>query len=383
MFEILTSNALVLKTLQSQPVALTLPLIHWLLIQANLSTFVAAFPLLAYCVVIPLLRFDPTVPLHPALACTWVFIFLRLSDVSLLDRNILQKLSFYQYVEYVGAFRLPAEKDKDKAKSAHKLTTEKKKVSAIDSKTVPYEQILSRSYALRVILDAALKSLFFYFSLMHWKNTRANFQPKLFSIIDFSDLVLARDYLLLGFSVMFALDISITIGNHALALFFKVPYVPIMNAPYLATSVRDFWVRWNLIVQRGLRRIVFDPVVYACGYGHDVQKTGKKIPASVMALAGFATFAFSGLMHEWMIYAMTLGSTYEQMAYFCLQGVLALLEIIVLRTVKAATGIDIGKVVPWPFQVLYTILIGLVFAPLFHNPFIRENLFAKMATPPF
>lgn len=138
-----------------------------------------------------------------------------------------------------------------------------------------------------------------------------------------------------------------------------------------------------MIVQRSLRRVVFDPIVYACGYGESAQKAGKRIPASVMALAGLSTFIFSGLMHEWMIVCMTMGSTYEQLAYFSIHGLLVLIEIVVLKAVKGSTGIDIGKVIPWSVQVLWTMLVGVIFAPLFHNPYIRGNLYAKMMTMPF
>ena len=236
-------DVLVLKTLQSLPIALAMPWLHWLLIQANLSSFFAAFPILAYIVIVPLLRAEATMTLHPVLCCTWLYIFLRLADASLLDRDLLTKLSFYEYVEYIGAFRLPHRLTNPKGGKGFKLTTEKKKVSALDVLSVPYVKVISHEYVGKVFLDAGLKGLFSYFAISHILTTRKDWSPPVFSIVTFQDLPLARDYLLIGFSIMFALDIGINIGNHCLALFFKVPFVPIMNAPYLATSIRDFWVR--------------------------------------------------------------------------------------------------------------------------------------------
>jgi len=347
--------------------ATSLPLIHWALLQV-VSPLLATLPVILFAIFVPLIQTVPGLPLHPMSTCTFLAIFLRLMDVALLDKEILQSLSFYDYVLYVGAFRLPEKKGKKG------LTTEKKATNTIEEKSIPYENLLSVKYLAKVALDCALKFTFYYFSMQHLQSARKEWNPTPFVLNSFNDLPLARDYLLLGFALMFILDISVTIGNHGLALFFRVPYVPIMNAPYLATSVRDFWVRWNVIVQRGLRRVVFDPVVYAFGYGDGK----RRIPASLFALAGFATFVFSGIMHEWMILAMTsTPTTWEQQVFFTLQGVIVLAEIIVQKTVKGVTGIDLGKVVPYPVQVLYALTVGVAFNPLFHNPLIREGIYFK------
>nr|ACG41736.1 wax synthase isoform 1 [Zea mays] len=87
---------------------------------------------------------------------------------------------------------------------------------------------------------------------------------------------------------------------------------PQFDKPYLASSLRDFWGRrWNLVVSDILRPSVYGPVRARAG----------KAPAVL------ATFLVSGLMHEVMIYYLTLRSpTGEMTAFFLLHGVCCIAE---------------------------------------------------------
>lgn len=87
---------------------------------------------------------------------------------------------------------------------------------------------------------------------------------------------------------------------------------PQFDRPYLASSLRDFWGRrWNLTVSAILRPSVYDPVRARAG----------KAPAVL------ATFLVSGLMHEVMMYYLTLRPpTGEMTAFFLLHGVCCVAE---------------------------------------------------------
>jgi hypothetical protein len=124
-----------------------------------------------------------------------------------------------------------------------------------------------------------------------------------------------------------------------------------MNKPYLSTSIRNFWsVRWNVLVQRALRRAVFDPVLKFFGY----PAYRKPVPYIYLVIAGLSTFLFSGLIHEWITYVITTKAIYmEQLTFFVLQGLLANLEIIIVKFFRDTFGINLGKVVPSPPNSVY------------------------------
>nr|CAB3450018.1 unnamed protein product [Digitaria exilis] len=88
---------------------------------------------------------------------------------------------------------------------------------------------------------------------------------------------------------------------------------PQFDRPYIASSLRDFWGRrWNLMVTAILRPSVYDPVR---------ARTGK--PTAAMA-----TFLVSGLMHEAMVYYLTLRMPTggEMTAFFVLHGACCVAE---------------------------------------------------------
>ncbi|KAF8653192.1 hypothetical protein HU200_062642 [Digitaria exilis] len=87
---------------------------------------------------------------------------------------------------------------------------------------------------------------------------------------------------------------------------------PQFDRPYMESSLRDFWgPRWNLMVTAILRPSVYDPVRARAG----------------KPTAAMATFLVSGLMHEAMIYYLTLRSpTGEMTAFFVLHSACCVAE---------------------------------------------------------
>ncbi|KAM0851007.1 hypothetical protein ACQ4PT_052713 [Festuca glaucescens] len=142
---------------------------------------------------------------------------------------------------------------------------------------------------------------------------------------------------------------------------------PQFNRPYLASSLRDFWGRrWNLMVSAILRPSVYDPVRAVAG-----------IPAAVLA-----TFAVSALMHEAMVYYLSLQwrSNGVMAAFFLLHGVCCVVEGWCARR-WAASGW------PAPPRAVATVLVGLfvtatsfwLFFPALCKDGVEEKLLQEWA----
>jgi hypothetical protein len=127
-------------------------------------------------------------------------------------------------------------------------------------------------------------------------------------------------------------------------------------------------------VQRGLRRIVFDPIVYAFGY----TTSSKRISSLVMLIAAISTFAFSGLFHQWIIFCLCSNPSWEQMLFFMIHGFVGLIEIVVQKLVKSIIGFDLRKIIPKSVAILYTLSVLIITGPLFNGPWIREGIFHRL-----
>jgi hypothetical protein len=114
---------------------------------------------------------------------------------------------------------------------------------------------------------------------------------------------------------------------------------PIMNAPWKAKTLSEFWgKRWNMAFRDAAHQLIFKPI--------------KKRLGATSAL--FAVFAFSGVVHEAVISAPARGGYGGPMIYFLIQ----FLGLIVQRKFKKFDN------------ALFTWLILLGPLPwLFHEPF--------------
>lgn len=102
---------------------------------------------------------------------------------------------------------------------------------------------------------------------------------------------------------------------------------PVHNKPFLSTSLRDFWNRrWNVNTKSELRELVFLPVLRLLGSDVNVKKSNK-IPQWKCLVAGLATFLYSGLMHEYIIWSFFGTVDGQQMSFFMLQGVGVIAEV--------------------------------------------------------
>lgn len=80
------------------------------------------------------------------------------------------------------------------------------------------------------------------------------------------------------------------------SIIFKSDIIPVMDYPFLSTSIKEFWsYRWNSMIQRCLKRVAFQPVIRYFSFRE------KKPTAFILMLATLNTFFLSALMHEWFI----------------------------------------------------------------------------------
>jgi hypothetical protein len=359
---------LLLQALQTPPGSLVIPLMHYALLQTKLTNFVCTVPLVLYAFIIPVIRDVGFQGNNPLLMTAYFSTILRIIDIAFIDRSILKTFTYMEYLEYFFAFKLPDQVQKKKQVGTHNM----------DKHCVPYEQ-LTAGYFIRVGAQYLIKYGVYAAIIRHLRNRTVWTAPTR-SLQTFTDISLAIDIHLLGLALSLFMEVLTAFGGHFAAFFFKTQYVPIMNQPYLATSARNFWSdRWNLIVQRGLKSVVFDPTLSLLGFQTPIKK-GTKVPPSYLALASLMTFIVSGLMHEWTIRMNCVQPTrYEQMMYFTLHGFITIFEVTIRKIVLKSTGVDLCKAIPYPVQLIYTHLMLMITAPLFQNPYIREGYFLRYA----
>ncbi|KAJ3258445.1 hypothetical protein HK103_003567 [Boothiomyces macroporosus] len=349
--------------LQNPVIMFSMPGLHYLLLQSNLSDKLATFPVLALIFILPLIRFDPCSVIHFMYAFSAVFMFLRISDIYFVNRKFVKLWEWRDYMEYFFTYDLSAIKEKK----------EEKEKKELHKRTVAYKD-QNQDYFVRVGMITALKGIVLYLILRYIKYGRPDWMPLPYEMVHFKDMGLVMDQYLLSLALCIMLDLGVSISMHWWSFFFRIPYAPVMNQPYFSTSIRDFWAnRWNLHVGLCLRRICFEPVVAYFGY-----KPNQKIPPTVLMIGAFSTFVYSALMHEWLLFAMTDNWSYgEHFMFFTLHGVISTLEVVIRKFIIKTFGIDLAKVVPKPLQIIYANTVLMLLAPLFLNPYIRDRVYLK------
>lgn len=125
---------------------------------------------------------------------------------------------------------------------------------------------------------------------------------------------------------------------------------PIMDSPICATSLSEFWGRrWNIAFRDFAHASVFRPIAKRWN----------------TTLATWASFVFSGFVHELAI-SVPAGAGYGfPLCYFLLQGAGVSLE---RRLAKQGLRIR-GGLVGWLYTAVFTLPAALF---LFHRPFVHN-----------
>lgn len=177
--------------------------------------------------------------------------------------------------------------------------------------------------------------------------TKAALLSVLISSYRFKDTI--HPYLLLAiYSLHLYLALELVLAAAAVIASLLLPrglqLEPQFDAPYLSTSLTDFWGRrWNIMVSSILRPSVYLPVRSRCGR-----------PAGVLA-----TFFVSGLMHEFMFWYITLAPpTGEVTAFFEIHAVCVVAEEVARRLgwrfpAPLATPLTLGFVAATGFWLFF------------------------------
>ncbi|KAI8902212.1 hypothetical protein BC833DRAFT_645476 [Globomyces pollinis-pini] len=366
---------MLLKLVNNPLLPILTPLCNYIAIKSTASPFYATLPFIIANIILPLCYRQELVTYSSFIAaCFYLSITLRFLDVCQLPLNYTQKWNFISYIEYLLTFENKPIKSNKKKNHRKKKAAKVVQLTVREASTVPYHS-QTFDYYVSVALKTALKGLIYSAIIVHLIINRSDWQPKNFEL--FTDFASLRDCYLYGLALSLGMDIFVTFLSHSYSLYFHIPYVPIMNRPYLSTSVRNYWAdRWNLIVQTSLRRAVFIPVLRI--FGHSPDNSKNRIPAWLLMVASLSTFVFSALMHEWLIYLVCdLPTTWEQMVFFSFHGLICLVEVVGRKSVKKLTGVDLAYSIPNFIQVIYATSVLVFFSPWFLNPFIREHTLLK------
>jgi hypothetical protein len=349
--------------LQSPILALSLPVLQFILIRTA-GVYFATVTCITTALVLPCLRLSGNETHNPLNMIIFLAVVLRMWDYGLLPNSIILELDFWEFVTYLISFQLP-----------ERLHISMSIAKNVEKHAVPYQN-QNLDYFAKEIITNTLKMCFYFAVMKHLRATRQLWEPPVLTLTDFTDLALVFDMFTMGLALSLIMEVGCSALMHFTCYILKIPYMPIMNQPYLATSVRDFWAnRWNMIVQRGLRRILFDPIMKLFAI-HYPLKSGEKVANWILILAVFSTFLFSALMHEWtMVAIMARPTTWEQFSFFVLHGILSISENVARKFVYNLTGIDLTKWIPHSIQVIYAQIIMVWTAPLFINPYIREKIY--------
>ncbi|KAK9695065.1 hypothetical protein K7432_013161 [Basidiobolus ranarum] len=146
-------------------------------------------------------------------------------------------------------------------------------------------------------------------------------------------------------------------------------YYSIHDAPFISSSLREFWnTRWNRVFQTDFRAVIAQPVYQFSRRHWSCSDRVAKI------LAGLATFAFSGIFHEFLVgYLLEERVIWENFQFFMIQAVAMILEIFLEQHIL------------FKFPRLLRIIITLIFfwwtSPLFINSYMRISIHNTCTVP--
>ncbi|KAH7838852.1 hypothetical protein Vadar_031933 [Vaccinium darrowii] len=154
-----------------------------------------------------------------------------------------------------------------------------------------------------------------------------------------------------SFHIYLGLEILLGTAAAVAQALLGIELEPHFNAPYLSTSLQDFWGRrWNLVVAQTLRHTVYDPIL-----GVSARFMGRKW-ASLPAV--MCTFLVSALMHELIFYYLgRMRPTWELTWFFLLHGACLVVEIAIKKVVKDRYRLP--RVIATPMTVGFVMVTGL------------------------
>jgi hypothetical protein len=179
---------------------------------------------------------------------------------------------------------------------------------------------------------------------------------------------------LMAFLTSLCLEVGSSVVGLLTSLLSGINTVAVNDSPLTkATSPSDFWGnRWNRMVSSGLKRGIFVPL----------RKASFSRP-----MAALATFAVSGLIHEYILIVMSINTKNDQQAtplatygghlmFFLWNGTVLILEHL-LKGHAVVTWVQTHF--PAPIRTALVILTVLPVAMLFTEAYIDNNFYANYA----
>jgi hypothetical protein len=178
---------------------------------------------------------------------------------------------------------------------------------------------------------------------------------------------------LMAFLTSLCLEVGSAVVGLVTSLLSGINTVAVNDSPLTkATSPSDFWGnRWNRMVSSGLKRGVFVPL----------RKATFSRPT-----AALATFAVSGLIHEYILIVMSINTNDQQatslinyghqLAFFLWNGTVLILEHL-LKGHAVVTWIQTHF--PAPIRTALVLLTVLPVAMLFTEAYVDNNFYAHYA----
>ena len=249
------------------------PFLQFLLIKLNSPRIVYSIVPFSFCFFGPLYFRYPTTPTYAAVVSILLFSYLRICDISILPTAIVRSWTVYDYSEYFMTYYTKEQRKKLGKKCYSKYSTPFSKRDASYYGKVAWK-LLVQYVALNLLVwyTNAYPPQDQPFHTIVWPyNLRMMVDNFIFGLIC---------CLLLSISNFFILNyIDYNLVFQPLTHFFQIPFEPIMNSPFLSTSIRDFWSnRWNTSIKLNLHRVGFVPVVEGFRLISGI-KNGEKCPS--------------------------------------------------------------------------------------------------------
>ncbi|CAI9283499.1 unnamed protein product [Lactuca saligna] len=160
------------------------------------------------------------------------------------------------------------------------------------------------------------------------------------------------------------IDIIAGVGAALLLFLTGLELEPSSNEPYLATSLQNFWGRWNLLVTKTLRYTVYKPVRSAFSDHKWAPHAGV-----------LSSFFVSGLMHELFVYQLSREDpTWEMTSFFVIHGICVVVEMIIKSNLAGGRW-RLPKFLATLLTVGFVVVTGLW---LFFPPLIRTKVDVKV-----
>ncbi|KAJ3240234.1 hypothetical protein HDU81_004371 [Chytriomyces hyalinus] len=241
--------------------------------------------------------------------------------------------------------------------SVRKQGSAKFKQSPWQDKWIPWEKC-DRVFYYTMMKEAVAHAVIFTLTTAYFETYGYQHDKWTVSLLDWRQVL---PHVMLGFMLYTQLQLTYLWRlpfNHVLG----IPYLPMHDAPYLSTSLRDFWAqRWNSRIQMRLRSLVFQPCISTLALAYPNHG------ATNTRIASLATFLASAVYHMYCVAVfMPRESMYSTAVFFVVQGLACVAESTLRRRIHGRFG--------WCFAMAVLVWSSPMFAGSFARSRVLHSL---------